>query len=381
MFVSHWNNDEGPSLRFGGLLAACELRATYPPTHLTPHSPSVTSSPARMPVPTVADITRLVKNITQLSNALPPSILKATTKDKIWTVMHGDEGATPFETFNQRFDVLFAEDCRDSTGRMLYIRRGKSGMGAVCAYLKKLNWANGFPLDLIDNKLQRLNKELTDIMCVILISHKPGFNNIQPVMPTSTSQKRLVRSIQHKSSETQIMPINRSLLISGRQYRTFSRLSFLILPSQTSLLLSPHHLSPHPLLYLFLHPSRPFLHPSVLAIPAAKDRSLPLLTMTTTTTTARMEMSSLSQVTAHEIVVHCLLIANTTAKRKRPTLGNPDDRDDEGFLMDVDVQSIDDDTAPSREEKRRDVDEFFQPAITKEVNGKSKKYRTCKICS
>jgi hypothetical protein len=120
----------------------------------------------------------------------------------------------------------------------------------------------------------------------------------------------------------------------------------------------------------------------VPAIPTAKDQSLPLLTMTMKTmTTARMKTSSQSQVTAHEIVVHQSLIANTTAKRKRPTLGNPDDRDGEGFLMDVDVQSIDGDTAPSREEKRRDVDEFFQLAITKDVNGKSKNYRTCKICS
>ena len=61
-------------------------------------------------MPTIPDILWLIKNITQLSNALPPSVDKATTKDKIWIVMHGPEGETPFETFNQRFDALFGED-------------------------------------------------------------------------------------------------------------------------------------------------------------------------------------------------------------------------------------------------------------------------------
>jgi hypothetical protein len=68
-----------------------------------------------------------------------------------------------------------------------------------------------------------------------------------------------------------------------------------------------------------------------------------------------------------------------TAKKKRPTLGNPVATDAEGFLMDIDVQEIDADVV-TREEKRRDVDRFFQPAIVKDVNGKQKKYRICKLC-
>ena len=74
-------------------------------------------------------------------------------------------------------------------------------------------------------------------------------------------------------------------------------------------------------------------------------------------------------------------ILNTiiTAKWTHSSLGNPKEVDDEGFLMDVDVQQIDEDV-PSREDKRRDVDNFFQPPVEKTVNGKTKKYCICKLC-
>jgi hypothetical protein len=114
---------------------------------------------------TIEGIKALVKTITTLSNALPPSVPKGTTKDKIWTVFHRPECENPFETFNKRFDALFAEDCRDSTGHLHYIRSGKSGMGIVCSYLKKINWAE-LPLNLVETKLERLNTELSHIMYV-----------------------------------------------------------------------------------------------------------------------------------------------------------------------------------------------------------------------
>ena len=62
------------------------------------------------------------------------------------------ESGTLFETFNQRFDALFAKDCRDLEGRLHYIRQGKSGMGVVCLYLKKIDWSQDFPLDLVEIK-------------------------------------------------------------------------------------------------------------------------------------------------------------------------------------------------------------------------------------
>ena len=63
----------------------------------------------------------------------------------------------------------------------------------------------------------------------------------------------------------------------------------------------------------------------------------------------------------------------------RATLGNPVAVDADGLLMDVDVQAIDD-NQPTREDKRQDVDNFFCNAVVRDVNGKSKKYRACKLC-
>jgi hypothetical protein len=42
----------------------------------------------------------------------------------------------------------------------------------------------------------------------------------------------------------------------------------------------------------------------------------------------------------------------------RASLGNPVAVDADGLLMDVDVQAIDD-SQPTREDKRQDVDHFF----------------------
>jgi hypothetical protein len=76
-----------------------------------------------------------------------------------------------------------------------------------------------------------------------------------------------------------------------------------------------------------------------------------------------------------------ITIPVNTVKKKCPTVGNPTAVDKDGFLLDIDVQDINDDLdVPSREDKRRDVDEFFEPAVVKEVNGKQKKYCACKLC-
>jgi hypothetical protein len=74
--------------------------------------------------------------------------------------MNAEERDTPYETFNWRFDALFAEDCRNSDGRLHHVCQGKLGMGLVVSYLSKTNWALGFPLDLVELKLQRLITEL-----------------------------------------------------------------------------------------------------------------------------------------------------------------------------------------------------------------------------
>ena len=91
---------------------------------------------------------------------MPPSVQTGTKDDKIYLVMNSAEGEDAFETFNRRFDVMFGEDCRDPAGRLQHIRRGKLGMGVVCSYLSNIDCVKGFPLDLVEIKLQRLMTEL-----------------------------------------------------------------------------------------------------------------------------------------------------------------------------------------------------------------------------
>ena len=108
----------------------------------------------------------LVKEISTLSTSLQDSVPKGSKDDKIWSVMNSDELDTPHETFNRRFDAMFAEDCRDSDGHLHYVRQGKFGMGLVVSYLSKINWTTGFPLDLVELKLQRLITELKTLQYV-----------------------------------------------------------------------------------------------------------------------------------------------------------------------------------------------------------------------
>ncbi|KAI0245845.1 hypothetical protein BJV78DRAFT_1287088 [Lactifluus subvellereus] len=108
---------------------------------------------------TLATVKLLVKEIGILSNSLSDAVPKGSKDDKIWSVMNTEECDTPHETFNRRFDALFAEDCRDSDGRLHHVRQGKLGMGLIVSYLSKINWTD-FPLDLVELKLRRLITEL-----------------------------------------------------------------------------------------------------------------------------------------------------------------------------------------------------------------------------
>lgn len=114
---------------------------------------------------TVAEINSLVADICTRANGLPSSVPLGSTEDKIWAVMNSDDGETPHETFNKRFDAMFGEDCRDLHGRLHHVRRGKLGMGLVCSYLTNLDWTD-LPLDLAEIKLQRLLVELKQLQCV-----------------------------------------------------------------------------------------------------------------------------------------------------------------------------------------------------------------------
>ncbi|KAH9981927.1 hypothetical protein BJV77DRAFT_1073197 [Russula vinacea] len=108
-------------------------------------------------MPTISEIQLLVKNVAALSNSLPRSVPNGTTKDKIWAIMHTQDGETMFETFNKRLDALFGEDCRDSDGHLYHIHQGKNGMGLICTYLNQIKWTLDIPLDLVKIKLPQLS--------------------------------------------------------------------------------------------------------------------------------------------------------------------------------------------------------------------------------
>jgi hypothetical protein len=74
-----------------------------------------------------------------------------------------------------------------------------------------------------------------------------------------------------------------------------------------------------------------------------------------------------------------LMFFDVLGKKKSVTLGNPQATDADGLLIDVDVQLVNDNPS-TYEDKRQDVDNFFRATIVKDVNGKSKKYRVCKLC-
>jgi hypothetical protein len=101
-----------------------------------------------------------------LSHVLPPSIQQGTKDDKIWCVMNAGERDNGHETFNRHFDAMFGEDCQDSNSRLLHIRRGKLGRALVTSYLSEIDWSHGFPLDIVEIKLQRLLTELTHLQYV-----------------------------------------------------------------------------------------------------------------------------------------------------------------------------------------------------------------------
>lgn len=124
-----------------------------------------------------------------LSNSLLQSVQQGMKEDIIWTMMNADERDTPHETFNRRFDAMFGEDCWDSAGRLHYIRKGKHGLGLVCSFLSKLDWANSFPLDIVEIKLSQLVAELKQLQYIVNFSFSPhshwhlpsGFEVDQPL--------------------------------------------------------------------------------------------------------------------------------------------------------------------------------------------------------
>jgi hypothetical protein len=111
-----------------------------------------------MPVQ-VEDIKSSISRITVLRKEIPINIPIGNKRSKIYLVMTSDEGEDTWQTFNKRFDALFAEDCHDGQGRLHHIHHGEFGMDKVVQYLSTLD-INLLPLDLVAKKLDQLEAEL-----------------------------------------------------------------------------------------------------------------------------------------------------------------------------------------------------------------------------
>jgi hypothetical protein len=103
----------------------------------------------------------LIVNLTSLCQRLPNSVPKATKDDRIYHVITNINEDDPWQSFNCKFDLLFGEDCRDKNGRLNNIRRGKYGMGAVCAYLNNISTEEPwFLAELVAIKLNCICQEV-----------------------------------------------------------------------------------------------------------------------------------------------------------------------------------------------------------------------------
>lgn len=129
----------------------------------------MTSSPLADPI---EHIKALLENLPSLCNGLPSSVPLATKDDDIYRIITDVNGEDTWQTFNRRFDLLFAEDCRDVNGRLDKIRRGPLGMNNVCKYLKSIDLKTpGLFHDLMVKKLERVVQEVVYLMWVLSIRH------------------------------------------------------------------------------------------------------------------------------------------------------------------------------------------------------------------
>jgi hypothetical protein len=67
--------------------------------------------------------------------------------------------------------------------------------------------------------------------------------------------------------------------------------------------------------------------------------------------------------------------------RRQQAATAQEDVDEDGILADIDVQPIINESGSTREDKTRDIDQFFgKPFERTGTNGTVKKHRKCKVC-
>jgi len=350
----------------------------------------------------LATIRLLIKKIGILSNSLSDAVPEGSKDNKIWSVMNTDECDTPHETFNQRFNALFAEDCRDSDGCLHYVCQKKLGMSLVVPYLLKTNWT-GFLFDLVDLKLRRLLTELKHLqyaLSILIIIRRPQSTrtlNLTTKLKDSANASTPELSFQRKAvedfhSRQAQQPTENHHHDSPALSTPDSRMHSPPSTNTAPIPQNKHNISSITDDDSFnagdnqprrrTSPSKSeccfLIHSTTIA---AKNRS----------TTASSSQSSMinnldfentdNNILAKGMVFPIFITCTDdifTGKNKHATLGNPVATDEDGLLMDVDIQSIEDNPV-THEDKRQDVDHFFHNAVVKDVNRKSKKYRACKL--
>lgn len=78
---------------------------------------------------------------------------------------------------------------------------------------------------------------------------------------------------------------------------------------------------------------------------------------------------------------HLKLSAKRARQHQQATVEDHEDVDEDGILIDIAVQPITDESGPTREDRTRDIDNFFsKPFERTNTNGTVKKHRKCKVC-
>lgn len=126
-----------------------------------------------MPLPDFRVFAEKLTILKSLTKLLPNTVPVATKNDKIFQVFTSiplnNNPEEEWPIFNRRMDAIFGHELRDSSGRLLHVRRGKLGMDLVLEYFDdavskgSLNW------DLASIKLDRLVEEFKILRYVVSV--------------------------------------------------------------------------------------------------------------------------------------------------------------------------------------------------------------------
>lgn len=116
-----------------------------------------------MPLPDFRVFSEKLTLLKSLTKLLPNTIPVATKDDKIFQVFTNipltDNPEEQWPIFNRRMDAIFGHELRDSSGRLLHVKRGKLGIELVLKYFEDAESKGYLNWDLASIKLDRLVEE------------------------------------------------------------------------------------------------------------------------------------------------------------------------------------------------------------------------------